>query len=157
MACGWAAAVEQQLTFAASIFAGLSSFGELSMLMILNIMVSTVWMGDHLSEASSYPLGSSPGECKIEMQTFPSGYTIKEESKTFSPKKKRGEERREKSRQEFSETEKQIAINHLPTPAASSASICFSQTTDSRLTVGMPHLTLKLANGRRLWIVSRKA
>ena len=41
---------------------------------------STEWMGSHLSLASSYPYWSSPGWCRIEMQTSPlrapSGYTF---------------------------------------------------------------------------------
>ena len=61
---------------AASIFAGDSSFGDDSIEIIDIIIVSTVCTGDHLSLALSYPFGSSPGECKIEMQTLPSGYTF---------------------------------------------------------------------------------
>ena len=38
---------------AASTFAGLSSFGLLSILMTLNNIVSGVWTGDHRSEADS--------------------------------------------------------------------------------------------------------
>ena len=57
---------------AASMFAGLSSFGLLSMEMILTKMVSTVCTGDQRSLASSYPLGSSPGACKMLMHTRPS-------------------------------------------------------------------------------------
>ena len=53
-------------------FAGLSSFGLLSMEMILTKMVSTVCTGDQRSLASSYPLGSSPGACKMLMHTRPS-------------------------------------------------------------------------------------
>jgi hypothetical protein len=37
----------------------------------------TVCTGDQRSAAASYPIGSSPGLCKIEMQTLPSGYTAK--------------------------------------------------------------------------------
>lgn len=40
---------------AASTFAGLSSFGLLSILITLNSIVSGVWTGDHRSEADSYP------------------------------------------------------------------------------------------------------
>ena len=50
--------------------------GELSMLMMLSMIVSTVCTGLHRSLACSYPIGSSPGECKMEMHTRPSAYTF---------------------------------------------------------------------------------
>lgn len=37
---------------------------------------STLCTGDHLSALDSYPIGSSPGACKIDIQTLPSAYTI---------------------------------------------------------------------------------
>ena len=43
--------------------------------MIDSMMVSTVWMGDQRSLACSYPFGSFPGACRMEMHTRPSGYT----------------------------------------------------------------------------------
>lgn len=39
--------------------------------------VHTVWTGDQRSAAFSYPCGSSPGLCRIEMQTLPSAYTAR--------------------------------------------------------------------------------
>lgn len=57
-------------------FAGDSSFGDDSIEMIEIMIVSTVCTGDHLSLAFSYPFGSSPGVCKMEMHTRPSGYTF---------------------------------------------------------------------------------
>ena len=47
-----------------------------SMLTTDSKIFSTDWTGLHLSALVSYPIGSSPGACKIEMQTLPSGYTI---------------------------------------------------------------------------------
>ena len=44
-----------------------------------NKIFSIDWTGLHLSELDSYPIGSSPGACKIEMQTLPSEYTDKED------------------------------------------------------------------------------
>ena len=61
--------------FAASTFAGLSSLGELSMLMTDNKIVSGLCTGVHLSAADSYPYLSSSGGCRIDMQTSPFGYT----------------------------------------------------------------------------------
>lgn len=58
---------------AASTLAGLSSFGLLSMLITDSRMVSGVCTGDHRSDADSYPYASSPGACRIEMQTSPVG------------------------------------------------------------------------------------
>jgi len=60
---------------AASMFAGDWSLGEESIEITEMRIVSTLWTGDHLSFALSYPYLSSPGSCKIEMQTVPSGYT----------------------------------------------------------------------------------
>ena len=57
-------------------FAGLSSFGLDSMEMIDSMIVSTVCTGDQRSFACSYPIGSSPGLCRMEMHTLPSGYTF---------------------------------------------------------------------------------
>lgn len=57
-------------------FAGDSSLGELSMEMIDSMIVSTVCTGDQRSLACSYPIGSSPGECRMEMHTRPSEYTF---------------------------------------------------------------------------------
>lgn len=56
---------------AASIFAGLSSFGSASILITLISIFSTLWIGDHRSDACSYCSGSSPGGCRMEMQTSP--------------------------------------------------------------------------------------
>ncbi len=61
--------------FAASIFAGLSSFGSASMLMTLIRIFSTLWIGDQRSDACSYWSGSSPGGCRIDIQTSPLLYT----------------------------------------------------------------------------------
>ena len=36
---------------------------------------STVWIGNHLSDALSNPYWSSPGGWRMEMQRIPSGYT----------------------------------------------------------------------------------
>lgn len=44
-----------------------------SMDMTLRMTFSTLCTGLHRSEADSYIVGSSPGACKIEMQTVPSG------------------------------------------------------------------------------------
>ena len=38
-------------------------------------MDSTVWIGNHLSDALSYPYWSSPGGWRMEMQRVPSEYT----------------------------------------------------------------------------------
>ena len=46
-----------------------------SMEITLKMTFSTLCTGLHRSDASSYMVGSSPGVCKIDMQTFPSGYT----------------------------------------------------------------------------------
>lgn len=48
----------------------------------LRITFSTLCTGLHRSEACSYMVGSSPGVCNIEMQTFPSGYTTKDFNNT---------------------------------------------------------------------------
>jgi hypothetical protein len=47
-----------------------------SMEITLNMTFSTDCTGLHLSEACSYMVGSSPGVCRIEIQTVPSGYTV---------------------------------------------------------------------------------
>lgn len=61
---------------AASMLAGDSIFGSLSMEITEMMMLSTPWMGLHLSAAVSWELyWSVPGGCKMEMQTLPSGYT----------------------------------------------------------------------------------
>ena len=41
--------------------------------MTLRITFSTLWTGLQRSDACSYMVGSSPGVCKIDMQTVPSG------------------------------------------------------------------------------------
>ena len=46
--------------------------------MTLKMTFSTLWTGLQRSDADSYMVGSSPGACKIEMQTVPSGYTLQE-------------------------------------------------------------------------------
>ena len=61
---------------AAIILAADSGLGSDSMDITDNTIDSTVWTGDHLSEAASYPNLSSPGSCRIEIQTSPSSYTI---------------------------------------------------------------------------------
>ena len=55
--------------FAASTFAGDSSFGSASIEITDIIIVSTVWTGSQRSEAFSYPHLSSPGSCRMLMQT----------------------------------------------------------------------------------------
>jgi len=58
----------------ASIFAGDSVFGSISIEMTLMMISSAVRTGLHLSVSFSYALNSStPGACNIEMQTAPSG------------------------------------------------------------------------------------
>ena len=47
-----------------------------SMEMTLRMTFSTLWTGLQRSDADSYMVGSSPGACKIEMHTVPSGYTV---------------------------------------------------------------------------------
>jgi len=42
------------------------------MLITESRIFSTLWTGLHLSALDSYPKGSSPGACKMEMQTLPS-------------------------------------------------------------------------------------
>lgn len=61
---------------AASTFAGLSSLGSANMLMTLINIFSTDCIGLHRSSAFSYPNWSSPGVCRIDMQTMPLGYTV---------------------------------------------------------------------------------
>lgn len=56
-----------------SISAPLSTLGSANMLNTLNNTLRTPWTGDHRSEADSYRRGSSPGACRIEMQTSPLG------------------------------------------------------------------------------------
>ena len=59
--------------FAASTLAGEDKLGSLSIEITEMIIDSTPNIGLHLSSAFSIGLrGSTPGECKIEMQTFPS-------------------------------------------------------------------------------------
>lgn len=41
--------------------------------MTLRMTFSTLWTGLQRSDACSYIVGSSPGVCKMEMQTVPSG------------------------------------------------------------------------------------
>lgn len=43
-----------------------------SMEMTLRMTFSTLWTGLQRSDADSYMVGSSPGACKMEMQTLPS-------------------------------------------------------------------------------------
>jgi len=57
----------------ASTLAADSSFGSANMDTTDNKIFSTDWTGDHLSADVSYPIGSSPGACSIEMHTRPSG------------------------------------------------------------------------------------
>ncbi|KAM3065365.1 hypothetical protein ACMFMG_011511 [Clarireedia jacksonii] len=56
---------------AASRFAGLSSLGSLNKLTTLNNIVSGVCTGVHRSAADSYPYTSSPGACRIDIQSTP--------------------------------------------------------------------------------------
>ena len=57
--------------------AGLSSLGSANMDMTLIMIVSTVWMGNHLSSGLSYPHLSSPGSCRIDIQTSPFLSTVR--------------------------------------------------------------------------------
>ncbi|EEQ82805.1 hypothetical protein NCER_100441 [Vairimorpha ceranae BRL01] len=57
---------------AASTLAGLSQFGDVNKHTILIITLSGCLTGIHLSLNSSYPKASSPGLCKMLIQTFPS-------------------------------------------------------------------------------------
>jgi len=43
------------------------------MLMTERRIFSTLWIGDQRSDACSYRFGSSPGGCRMEMQTVPEG------------------------------------------------------------------------------------
>ena len=43
-----------------------------NMEMTLRMTFSTLWTGLQRSDADSYMVGSSPGACKMEMQTLPS-------------------------------------------------------------------------------------
>lgn len=63
--------VRNRILTAASTFAGLSSLGSASIEITEIRIVSTVCTGNHLSDAFSYPYLSSPGSCKIEIQTSP--------------------------------------------------------------------------------------
>lgn len=63
-------------SFAASIFAGLSSFGLCNKLITEIKIVSGVCTGLQRSATDSYPYLSSSGGCKIDMQTVPSSYTL---------------------------------------------------------------------------------
>lgn len=67
---------------AASTLAGDSSLGSASIEITLTIIVSTVCIGNHLSEADSYPHLSSPGSWRIDMHTDPSFSTENEIKKT---------------------------------------------------------------------------
>ena len=58
-------------------FAGELMLGSFSILITESMIDSTPRIGLHLSSAVSYENSSVPGGCKIEMHTFPSGYTIK--------------------------------------------------------------------------------
>ena len=61
---------------AASIFAGELILGSLSIEITDKMMLSAECIGSHLSPAFSSGLNlSSPGGCKIDMQTRPSGKT----------------------------------------------------------------------------------
>lgn len=62
--------------FAASTFAGLSSFGSANILITLIRIFSTLCIGLHRSDACSYWFGSSPGGCRIDIHTNPVGYTV---------------------------------------------------------------------------------
>lgn len=61
--------------FAASTFAGLSSFGELNKLITLSNIVSGLCTGDQRSLADSKPYLSSSGGCNMDMHTSPFEYT----------------------------------------------------------------------------------
>lgn len=56
--------------FAASTLAGLSTLGSANMDITESKTFSTLWTGLHRSELFSYPRGSSPGACKMLMQTL---------------------------------------------------------------------------------------
>mmetsp|Transcript_7607 Transcript_7607/g.28522 ORF Transcript_7607/g.28522 Transcript_7607/m.28522 type:complete len:84 (+) Transcript_7607:380-631(+) len=55
----------------ASTFAGDEQFGSANIEMTDNRIVSGVWMGNQRSSGLSPLISSSPGGCKIEMQTSP--------------------------------------------------------------------------------------
>lgn len=50
-----------------------------------NSIFSTLCTGLHRSELLSYPVGSSPAVCNIDIHTLPSGYTTEGQS-TYSSK-----------------------------------------------------------------------
>ena len=54
------------------------------------MIVSTVCIGSHLSDAGSYPYLSSPGSCNIDIHTVPSFSTVKENRITNKPQKNKG-------------------------------------------------------------------
>ena len=61
----------------ASRFAGDSMFGSFNIEITLIKIASTPRMGLHLSSAVSYAfILSSPGGCKMEIHTLPSGYIL---------------------------------------------------------------------------------
>ena len=64
-------------SLAASTLAGLWSLGSASIEMTEIIIVSTVWMGNHLSQAFSYPHLSSPGSWSMDIHTSPFFSTIR--------------------------------------------------------------------------------
>lgn len=57
--------------FAASRFSGDSQFGSDSIDMTETKMLSTVWIGSHRSDLSSYSYMSSPGGWRMDMHTSP--------------------------------------------------------------------------------------
>lgn len=59
-----------------STLAGELMLGSESMEITLNMTVVTVWVGNHRSSGNSPLIASSPGGCKMEMQTLPSLYTV---------------------------------------------------------------------------------
>ena len=56
-------------------FIGFKMFLPASMEMTLRMTFSTLCTGLQRSDACSYCVGSSPGVCKMEIHTVPSGYT----------------------------------------------------------------------------------
>lgn len=60
----------------ASTFAGEDVLGALKSEMMLRRMVVTVWVGNQRSSGSSPLISSTPGGWRIDIHTFPSGYTM---------------------------------------------------------------------------------
>ena len=106
----------------------------------------TVCTGDHLSAAVSYPCGSLPGLCRIEMHTRPSGYTAQEGVCTCMRRWEMGHAYRECARNQTGRKTAcccatvQCGLVQLPPPCVG-------------LTIRVPHLASEAACGWGVGVV----